>query len=505
MDRRRLIASAVVITTVGAAAALTVPSFADTERKPAAPAATASESEIVAALRRDLSLTAEQAQTRLRMERWASATTERLRRDLGDGFAGAWLTAAADGLVVAVTDPAIADRVIAAGAQARIAAHSAGELDTVKRDLDRRAAGVADVVPGWYVDAATNSVVVLAESGSEARARRWVEAAGAPAGAVRVVTSNETPRTFADVRGGDPFFIDNRGRCSVGFSVRGGFVTAGHCGQVGSTTVGFDRTAQGVFQASSFPGDDFAFVAVNNNWTPSPVVNTSNSGELPVAGSQEAPVGASICRTGSTTGTRCGVIQAKNATVNYPEGTVPGLTRTDVCAEPGDSGGSWLSGDQAQGMTSGGTGDCRTGGITFFQPVNEVLQRLRLTLVTTGGDQNPPGQPSVPPGQQPTPVKCVERPGRTFRGSLSRTGARAIQPDGRFFRATAGQHRACLDGPDGADFDLVLQRWNGEAWRTVARATGSGPDEQIRFNGNTGFYRYRVESERGSGSYTLTF
>jgi streptogrisin C len=54
-----------------------------------------------------------------------------------------------------------------------------------------------------------------------------------------------------------------------------------------------------------------------------------------------------------------------------------------VCAEPGDPGGSFVSGDQAQGVTSGGSGDCSSGGTTFFQPVNEILSALRLTLVTS--------------------------------------------------------------------------------------------------------------------------
>jgi streptogrisin C len=62
---------------------------------------------------------------------------------------------------------------------------------------------------------------------------------------------------------------------------------------------------------------------------------------------------------------------------------VGGLVRTNVCAEPGDSGGSWISGNQAQGVTSGGSGDCVRGGTTFYQPVNEILQRNNLTLVTT--------------------------------------------------------------------------------------------------------------------------
>ena len=62
-----------------------------------------------------------------------------------------------------------------------------------------------------------------------------------------------------------------------------------------------------------------------------------------------------------------------NATVNYPQGTVSGLIRTTVCAQPGDSGGSLYSGSTAHGLTSGGSGNCSTGGTTFFQPVTEAL------------------------------------------------------------------------------------------------------------------------------------
>jgi streptogrisin C len=127
-----------------------------------------------------------------------------------------------------------------------------------------------------------------------------------------------------------------------------------------------------------------------------PFVDDFNGNALPVNGSTESPVGAAICRSGSTTGTHCGTILAKNQTVNYPEGTVTGLTQTDVCAEGGDSGGSWLSGDQAQGVTSGGSGDCTVGGETFFQPVNEILQRNDLTLLTSTGGAGG-GEASTPP------------------------------------------------------------------------------------------------------------
>jgi hypothetical protein len=38
--------------------------------------------------------------------------------------------------------------------------------------------------------------------------------------------------------------------------------------------------------------------------------------------------------SGSTTGTTCGTVLAYNVTVNYAEGTVFGLTRTDICTQP---------------------------------------------------------------------------------------------------------------------------------------------------------------------------
>ena len=106
-------------------------------------------------------------------------------------------------------------------------------------------------------------------------------------------------------------------------------------------------------------------------------------GAVAVKGSTQAAVGATVCRSGSTTGWHCGQIQGFNSTVRYAEGSVSGLIRTNVCAEPGDSGGSLLAGNQAQGVTSGGSGDCTSGGTTYFQPVNEILQTYGLRLLTS--------------------------------------------------------------------------------------------------------------------------
>lgn len=93
----------------------------------------------------------------------------------------------------------------------------------------------------------------------------------------------------------------------------------------------------------------------------------------------------------------------------------------------------------------------------------------------------------------------------TRTGTLA-SGAEQFQPDGGYLQTTVtGPHRACLDGPGGTDFDLYLQRWNGSSWATVAQSAGSGADEALTYTGAAGYYRYRVHSYSGAGSYTLGY
>jgi streptogrisin B len=92
-------------------------------------------------------------------------------------------------------------------------------------------------------------------------------------------------------------------------------------------------------------------------------------------------VGESVKRTGSTTGTHSGRVTALNVTVRYQGGgTVSGMIKTTVCAEPGDSGGPLYDGTNALGITSGGSGDCRSGGTTFYQPVREAANAYGVTV-----------------------------------------------------------------------------------------------------------------------------
>ncbi|MFI5931193.1 S1 family peptidase [Actinoplanes sp. NPDC051494] len=368
---------------------------------------------LLAAMKRDLGLSAEEATARINRAAWASGVATQLRVTSGDAYAGSWLGADGTTLNIGITDESLAGAVRAAGAQPKLVERSVAELDSAKKALDGTATKADSDLPGWYVDVAANKVVVKALAGDTDHAKELAEDAGLPTSAVKVVTVKEAPRTLADVVGAQPYFIDLDGgqaRCSIGFAVEGGFVTAGHCGAAGTETTDFEGLDQGVVAASVFPGDaDMGFVQTGANVGLQPFVDDFKNNALPVGGSTEAPVGAAVCRSGSTTGLFCGTILAKNETVNYPEGAVTGLTRTDVCAEGGDSGGSWFSGDQAQGVTSGGSGDCTVGGETFFQPVTEILETNDLTLLTTtagagGGASTPPVEASTaPPAEATTP------------------------------------------------------------------------------------------------------
>ncbi|MFE7650583.1 S1 family peptidase [Streptomyces phaeoluteigriseus] len=360
------------------AAAQDSPAPAVTDAGPVSPG-------LLTAMRRDLGLSERQARERLAAERTATAVEPQARRAAGTSYGGAWFDAEEGRLTVAVTSdasPTTLRAVRSTGAAVRTVEHSARELDTAKARLDRLAAPQG--VSSWHVDPEANTLVVevVRDKAADNDVRRFVSQAR-EAGPVSVETVAAAPRTFAaGTVGGDPYYTGNV-RCSIGFSVHGGFVTAGHCGRAGAGVSGWDRSYIGTFQGSSFPDNDYAWVNVGSGWWTVPVV--LGWGTVPdqlVRGSAEAPVGSSICRSGSTTHWHCGSVLAKNETVNYSQGAVHQMTKTSVCAEPGDSGGSFLSGDQAQGVTSGGWGNCAGGGQTWFQPVNEILNRYGLTLHT---------------------------------------------------------------------------------------------------------------------------
>ncbi|MEU9731370.1 S1 family peptidase [Streptomyces sp. NPDC048002] len=379
MRRMRTHAAASVLVTLGAAVASLAPTAQAASAAPAAPEMSPG---LVQAMQRDLNLTKSEAEHRLKAEQDAITVEQRVRKLAGGSYAGSWFNAGTGRLTVATTDASLTAELRAAGADVRHATYAAARLDAAKEKLDKVTAPAG--VAAWRVDQKANRVVVdiVADQRADNDVRSFV-ARALKAGPVEIREVNAAPETFAaGTVGGDPYYTGNV-RCSIGFSVHGGFVTAGHCGQAGAAVRGWDQSPVGNFQGSSFPGNDYAWVSVGNGWWTVPVV--LGWGTVPdqlVRGSNEAPVGASICRSGSTTRWHCGTLLAKNETVNYSQGAVQQLTKTSVCAEPGDSGGSFISGDQAQGVTSGGWGNCSSGGQTWYQPVNEILTRYGLRLHT---------------------------------------------------------------------------------------------------------------------------
>jgi streptogrisin C len=301
----------------------------------------------------------------------ANATTAAVADETGAAYAGSWLDESTRTVYTAVTTTDARQAAESAGAVPVEVAYSIDDLEAISARLAEIDTD-ADVT-SWWIDVTTNQVVV--EALGDTAASEVAAQIGAPADAVRVETTAEAPETFATIQGGIAYTINGTSRCSVGFAVEGGFVTAGHCGRTGAST------NYGTFRGSSFPGDDYAWVATPSH-TPVGTVSDYAGGSVAVSGSTPAAVGATVCRSGSTTGWHCGQVQAYNSSVRYSEGTVSGLIRTSVCAERGDSGGSLLAGNQAQGVTSGGSGNCSTGGTTYFQPVNEILQAYGLRLLT---------------------------------------------------------------------------------------------------------------------------
>ncbi|MGC5011425.1 S1 family peptidase [Streptosporangium sp. DT93] len=358
------------------------------------------------AMQRDLGLTPEQARTRLLNEARLSPVAAQLRIRLGTRFAGAWLRGpSALRLVVATTSAADTPMILAAGAHAEIVPRSLSELAAIKSMLDRALPVKRLVSSVRYVDAKRNRVVLLAQRTDETQ--NVIEAVGVDNAAVVVLPSTEVPEPLhapavQDVLGGNAFHVGLTSRCSVGFAVftgtRSGFVTAGHCGRTGTRTTGFNGTVQGVFRGSLFPGGDHSWVQVDRGWRTAPEVDDGEGGTVPVAGARIALEGASVCRSDAAGGLHCGLIQQRDASVTYPQGNVFGLTRTSVCAEAGDSGGPFISFDQAQGIASGGSGDCGQGGTSYFEPIDEVLNAYDLTLKTVADTRHrPPASPVPPP------------------------------------------------------------------------------------------------------------
>lgn len=296
---------------------------------------------------------------------------------LGDQTPGTYLDSS-NRPVVTVTDDATAKRVSAAGAVPKRVKHSRETLKAAKAELDAMSS-----IPGtsWALAPSSNQLVVSYDTTVEgAPLQRLKDAVAALGDRARLEPLNGVLEPH--ISGGDAIY-GSSGRCSLGFNVRRGgqnyFLTAGHCGNLISTW--YANSARtillGTTQDSRFPGTDYALVRYTN----SSVTVSGTVGGQDVTSAETPVVGQRVKRRGSSTGVRSGTVTALDATVTYPQGRVTGAIRTTVCAEPGDSGGPLYSGSTALGLTSGGSGDCSSGGVTYFQPVVPALHAYGASIL----------------------------------------------------------------------------------------------------------------------------
>ncbi|MFE2281623.1 S1 family peptidase [Streptomyces sp. NPDC059454] len=372
--------------------------------------------------------------------------------------AGSWI--ADDGrAVVAVTDEEAAAEVREAGAEPKMVRHSMDDFKSAAETL-----GSAPRVPGtaWAVDYRTNEVVVRGDS--TVSADDWsklTEVADGIGGFVRMERSGGTFTTR--INGARPI-LSTAGRCSAGFNVTDGkrdfILTAGHCGPDGSVWFADNQGRQevGTTVGGSFPGDDYSLIeyAGGRAGEGAGVVAVGDGKGVRITGVADPAVGQRVFRSGSTSGLRDGEVTALDATVNYPEGTVSGLIESNVCAEPGDSGGPMFSEGIALGVTSGGSGDCRTGGTTYFQPVTKALAQLDVRLVVAPGADGGAAAPSPAPSD----AQGAAAPDAASPGSS--TPVRGIVPDASTLLSRLADPRNV--GPGllviaGSLVALVASRW----------------------------------------------
>jgi hypothetical protein len=313
------------------------------------------------------------------------------------GVVGSYYNDAGE-LVVAVSDLTTAELVRQVGAIPRLVQFTAGQLNAVQDKLNRLAASSsAGKVRSWYVDPVSGTVVVTVPRGAhDLITDRFLSRAKANGDRVTVRRVSGTVTTTADdfsLRGGLQVDKNTGYVCSLGFNARTTkgtriFLTAGHC-TAGKPSFSRNGYILGNTRTSSFPGNDFGTVGVIEGWDQQGYVEGWGAGNIAVRGIADATVGSTLCKSGKSTGWTCGKIVARNVTVNYGSNkVVRGLFQHTACVEAGDSGGANMTGNYAQGITSGAAlinGQClEKYGQTnesYAQPVAEALQATRSRLI----------------------------------------------------------------------------------------------------------------------------
>lgn len=186
------------------------------------------------------------------------------------------------------------------------------------------------------------------------------------------------PAAGVSVAGGDTLRSAAGASCLLGFNTSGrGILTSGRCGPVGTRWY-LGATSVGV-TSTVFAGKDAALISIDN-----PAVTQLHGvrgglGLVMVTSAARAYVGQTVGYFSGPSGTRTGRVTAVNVTVNYAEGAITGLDRTNLCASSRDGGSPIIAGSVGLSILSGGSTGC-TGGAVYAQPITPLLATLGRTL-----------------------------------------------------------------------------------------------------------------------------
>jgi len=310
-----------------------------------------------------------------------SVQAEALAGDLGPArTAGTYFDQRSGRIVVTVTDAGSEQAVSAAGGVAKRVRYSTRQLTAVTDALDARidTSGTA-----WGTEVDKNRISVTADSTVSDADFAAMRAVLSPYGDAAVLTHVEGKVTLdSTMNGGKYIGADDGTTCSAGFNVQKKsdnaskfLLTAGHC-TVSATGVADWSNGAGEYfgydAGGRYPGTDYGLIKHNNANVAKPgnVYDHNNGGVHDITHSRDPGVGEAVCLSGYRSGVRCGTVSQLNVTVNYGDGEVRGLFRSNICRQGGDSGGSIWHGDAALGIHSGGvTGQC----IGYHQRVNPAL------------------------------------------------------------------------------------------------------------------------------------
>ena len=120
---------------------------------------------------------------------------------------------------------------------------------------------------------------------------------------------------------------------------------------------------------------------------------------------------------------------------------------------------------------------------------------------TTPTTPTKPTTPTPPSGNSP----CTGASCKVYSGSIAQAGQFSTQPGDRGFQHTGGTLRGWLKGPAGANFGLILDKYNTRTgqWNRAWVNESAGSEKNLYYNAPAGTYRWRISAISGRGAYTL--